>query len=155
LSIYYYFNDSTDEQPFTRFQALTPNLLEGFGNDNAFRSQQVNLSHTWTISPNVVNEFRFTYFRESQGTFLHPQLTNLVTDSCGTAAAPYCFTGTSDVPGVIPPNPKLGITPGLGPDHEGVPFISIYGGFTIGNDYEGELPQTGNTYQFSDNLTKV
>jgi Carboxypeptidase regulatory-like domain len=155
LSIYYYFNDSFDSQPFTRFQAPTPNLLQGFGNNNAFRSQQVNVSHTWTISPNVVNELRLTYFREAQGTFLHPQHTALVTDSCGAAAAPFCFTGTTDVPGVIPSNPKFGITPGLGPDREGVPFIGVGGGFTIGNDYEGELPQIGNTYQASDNITKV
>ncbi len=152
---YYYFNDSFDSQPFTRFQALTPNLLPGFGNNNSTRSQQINLSHTWTISTNTVNEVRFTYFRESQGTFLHPQRTNLVTDSCGSGLSSICFTGTTDVPGVIPSDPKLGITPGLGPNHEGVPFISIAGGFTIGNDYEGELPQTGNTYQLTDNITKV
>jgi len=36
-----------------------------------------------------------------------------------------------------------------------VPFISIGGGFTIGNNFEGELPQKGNTYQFSNNLTKI
>jgi hypothetical protein len=157
LTGYYYYNDAFDSQPFTRFQAATPNLLEGFGNNNATRSQQVNITHTWTLSTAVVNEFRATYFRESQGTFLHPHRTNLVTDSCGTDpnAAPFCFTGTTDVPGVIPSNPRIGITPGLGAGREGVPFISISGGFTIGNDYEGELPQTGNTYQFSDNLTKV
>jgi len=157
LTFYYYFNDSTDAQPFTRFQAATPNLLQGFGNDNAFRSQQANLTHTWTLSPTTVNEFRFTYFREAQGTFLHPQRTNLVTDSCTSAASAFCFTGTSDTPGALPvqPDPKLGITPGLGPMREGVPFISISGGFSIGNDFEGELPQIGNTYQFSDSLTKV
>jgi len=33
-----------------------------------------------------------------------------------------------------------------------VPFISISGGFTIGNDFEGELPQKGNTYQVSEKL---
>ena len=155
LSLYYYFNDSFDGQPFTRFQAATPNLLPGFGNNNATRSQQVNLSHTWTISTTTVNEARVTYFREAQGTFLHPQRTNLVTDSCGSAAAAVCFTGTSDTPGVIPTDPRIGITPGLGPNREGVPFISISGGFTIGNNFEGELPQKGNTYQFSNNLTKI
>ena len=155
LSIYYYFNDFFDAQPFTRFQAATPNLLQGFGNDNATRSQQVNLSHTWTITSTTVNEARFTYFREAQGTFLHPQRTNLVTDSCGSGAAAVCFTGTSDTPSVIPTDPRIGITPNLGPNREGVPFISISGGFTIGNNFEGELPQIGNTYQFSDNLTKV
>jgi hypothetical protein len=155
LSAYYYFNDSFDAQPFTRFQAATPNLLQGFGNNNAFRSQQVNITHAWTISSNLVNEFRATYFREAQGTFLHPQRTNLVTDSCSSSVAGICFTGTSDTPTVIPTNPKFGITPNLGATREGVPFISIAGGFTLGNNFEGELPQKGNTYQVSDNLTKV
>ncbi|MCU1314921.1 MAG: Oar protein, partial [Candidatus Acidoferrum typicum] len=155
LSIYYYFNDSFDAQPFTRFQAATPNLLQGFGNNNATRAQQINVSHAWTINSSVVNELRLSYFREAQGTFLHPQRTNLVTDSCSSAVAPICFTGTTDVPGVIPSDPKIGITPGLGPKREGVPFISISGGFTIGNDFEGELPQKGNTYQLSESLTKV
>src|SRR5882757_2368655 len=155
LSIYYYFNDSFDAQPFTRFQAATPNLLQGFGNNNTTRAQQVNLSHTWTIGSAAVNELRLSYFREAQGTFLHPQHTNLVTDSCSSAISSICFTGTTDVPGVIAPNPKLGITPGLGASREGVPFVSISGGFTIGNDFEGELPQKGDTYQISDNFTKV
>jgi hypothetical protein len=155
LSAYYYFNDSFDSQPFTRFQAATPNLLQGFGNNNATRAQQINISHVWTLSSNVVNELRLSYFREAQGTFLHPQHTNLVTDSCGSALASICFTGTTDVPAAITPNTKLGITPGLGPNREGVPFINIAGGFSIGNDFEGELPQIGNTYQISDNLTKV
>ena len=148
LSFYYYVNGSYDAQPFTRFQAATPNLLPGFGNNNSFQSQQANLSHTWTISSSTVNEFRVTYFREAQGTFLHPQHANLVTSSCSSAVSQFCFTGTPDVPipGIIPSS-SLGITPNLGPKHEGVPFISLNGGFTIGNDYEGELPQIGNTYQ--------
>jgi Carboxypeptidase regulatory-like domain/TonB dependent receptor len=155
LTGYYYFNDAFDSQPFTRFQAATPNLLEGFGNNSATRAQQVNITHTWTISSSVVNELRATYFREAQGTFLHPHRTNLVTASCGTGnAAQFCFTG-NDSSGIIPSNPKYGITPNLGANREGVPFISISGGFTIGNDFEGELPQIGNTYQLSDNLTKV
>jgi len=157
LSIYYYFNDAFDSQPFTKFQAATPNLLPGFGNDNSTRSQQWNISHTWTLASNSINEFRITYFREAQPTFLHPQRTNLVQDSCSASLAAICFTGTTDVPNTIPSNPQIGITPNLpnGAQHEGVPFISIQGGFTIGNDYEGELPQVGNTYQFSDNLTHI
>ena len=159
LSFYYYFNDFFDGQPFTRFQAATPNILPGFGNDNKTRSQQANLSHTWTISPSTVNEFRLTYFREAQGTFLHPQRTNVVTDSCGSgAAAAFCFTGMSDTPTVIPTATGfggIGITSGLPSVRQGVPFISISGGFTIGNNFEGELPQIGNTYQVSDNVTKV
>jgi hypothetical protein len=155
LNGYYYFIDGTDDQPFTRFQAALPNLLPGFGNNNATRSQQFSLADTWILSPKSVNEVRFSFLRESEGTFLHPQRTNLVTQSCTGAASSFCFTGTTDTPGIITPDPKLGITPNLGPNHEGVPFISIAGGFTIGNDYEGELPQTGNTFQWSDNFTRI
>jgi hypothetical protein len=43
----------------------------------------------------------------------------------------------------------------LGPQHEGVPFIQVSGGFNIGNNGEGELPQVGNSFQWSDNITKV
>lgn len=159
LSIYYYFNDVYDAEPFTRFQAEFTNLLPGFGDLNKTRSQQVNISHTWTISNSVVNEARFTYFREGQGTFLTPQNHHLVVDSCNPAVtyqgSNICFTGSTDTPTVIIPNSKIGITPGLGPQHEGVPDISVAGGFSIGNDFEGELPQIGNTYQISDNFTKV
>src|SRR5262249_24433787 len=125
------------------------------------RVQQINLSHTWTISNSVVNEARLTYFREAQGTFLHPQRTNNVVDSCDGIGIPNCFNGVTDTPGAFGDNgldtnnPKYGITPNLGPNREGVPFITISGGFTIGNNFEGELPQVGNSYQISDNLTKV
>ena len=161
LSLYYFFNDSVDSQPFTRFQAATPSLLEKFGNNNAFRVQQINLSHTWTINPSTVNEARIAYFREAQGTFLHPQRTNNVTDSCNGIGVANCFNGVTDTPvafanaGLDPNNSKYGITPALGPNREGVPFISVSGGFTIGNNFEGELPQIGNSYQLSDNITKV
>src|SRR5882757_4461551 len=112
LSLYYFFNDSVDAQPFTRFQAATPSLLEGFGNNNASRVQQINLSHTWTISNSTVNEARITYFREAQGTFLHPQRTNNVIDSCSTLGVANCFNGVTDTPGAFmdngldPSNPK-------------------------------------------------
>ena len=160
LSVYYYFNDSYEADPFTKFQVEFTNLLPGFGDLNKTRSQQWNISHTWTISNSIVNEARITYFREGQGTFLSPQNHSLVTNTCNppvvdSSGNNLCFTGTTDTPTVIIPNPKLGITPGLGALHEGVPDISVAGGFSIGNDFEGELPQIGNTYQFSDNFTKV
>jgi hypothetical protein len=155
FNAYYYFLDSRQSNPFTRFEALTPNLLEGFGNNGKTRSQQWNLAHEWAVNNSSVNEFRFTYFRNAQRTYLHPQRTNNVIDSCTGSAVPFCFTGTTDTPGVFTSNPKMGITPGLGPNHEGVPFITLSSGFTIGNDYEGELPQVGNTFQWSDNFTKV
>jgi len=165
FSAYYYFTDQTSFEPFNTFQAAGANV-PGFGDDSKQRFQQWNLSHTWTLSNSVVNEFRFTYMREAQRTFHHSQNTGLVTDSCSSAAAkPFCFTGISDASAINDPNnnvlagtqfaSKIGITPGLGADREGVPDVTISGGFTIGNNFEGELPQVGNSFQWSDNLTKV
>lgn len=166
FSAYYYLSDQSVFNPFNNFQAAGANV-PGFGSNSKFRYQQYNLSHTWTASNSVVNEFRFTYMREAQRTFNHSLHTNNVTDSCASAAAkPFCFTGVSDA-SVINTDPatnplvgtpftnKIGITPGLGPSREGVPDVTISGGFTIGNNFEGELPQVGNSFQWTDNLTKV
>ena len=48
-----------------------------------------------------------------------------------------------------------GITPGLPSNRTGLPFIDVSGGFNIGNGWEGELPQVGNSFQWSDNLSWV
>jgi hypothetical protein len=157
FSAYYYFNDDRTVQPFAFFQ-FAGATVPGFGSVVAERIQQVNLSHTWTLSQSSVNELRFTYMREGQGTFQHPQKTNLVVDSCSGPAAAFCFTGTSDSSAVVNTfgtSRKLGITPKLGPNHEGVPFINIAGGVNIGNNSEGDIPQVGNSFQWSDSFTKV
>jgi hypothetical protein len=146
LTSYYYFTQHFLEKPFARFQAGGANL-PGFGDLTDERIQQLNVSHTWTIGSTMVNEARFTFFREGQGQFLHPQHTALVQDTCPTVPASNCFAD--------PTNPDLGIHPNLGADREGLPFINISGGFSIGNNFEGELPQVGNTFQWSDNLSKV
>lgn len=160
FSAYYYFTDFTGFQPFNNFQAAGANVA-GFGASSKNRYQQANLSHTWTLTNAIVNEARFTYMREGQLTFNHPQKTNRVVDSCTSAASAFCFTGVSDSSAVnsLDPsglgNSKFGITPNLGSGHEGVPDISVSGGFVIGNNFEGELPQVGNSFQWSDNLTVV
>jgi hypothetical protein len=153
FSAYYYLTDETDFNPFNTFQAAGANM-PGFGDTIKQRFQQYNLSHTWTISNSLVNEARFTYMREAQRTFGHSQHTDLVTNSCSSAVAKFCFTGVSDS-SAVPNLPRLGITPGLGPQREGVPDIAISGGFTIGNNFEGEIPQVGNSFQWTDSITKV
>jgi Carboxypeptidase regulatory-like domain len=159
LSVYYYFDDAHTVQPFAFFQAAGANV-PGFGSLFGTRVQQWNIGHTWTIGATEVNEFHFNYFREGQGLNNHPSTINPVTSSCTGAAAPFCFTGTSDTPLVdangnpIPASSSLGITPNLA-GREGVPFINVSGGFSIGNNSEGELPQIGNTFQWTDNFTKI
>ena len=156
FSAYYYLTDETDFSPFNTFQAAGANV-PGFGDNIKQRFQQYNLSHTWTITNSLINEARFTYMREAQRTFGHSQHTDLVTNSCTTAnAQPYCFTGVSDSKAISSLGlSRLGITPGLGPNREGVPDITISGGFTIGNNFEGEIPQVGNSFQWTDSMTKV
>jgi hypothetical protein len=156
FSAYYYITDEQDFSPFNNFQAAGANM-PGFGDTIAQRNQQYNLSHTWTITNSLVNEARFTYMREAQGTFGHSQHTDLVTNSCATGAAqPYCFTGVSDSSAVNNLGlTRVGITPGLGPNREGVPDVAISGGFVIGNNFEGEIPQVGNSFQWTDSITKV
>jgi hypothetical protein len=155
LSVYYYFDDHRLVSPFAQFQAAGANV-PGFASITAERFQQWNISHNWTINNSTVNEFRFNYNREAQRTFQHPQRTSVVQDSC--PPAPSWIT---DALGSVPcfndgqPGNPTGIHPGLGSNREGLPFIQLSGGFTIGNNGEGELPQVGNSFQWSDSLSKV
>jgi hypothetical protein len=147
LSFYYYFDNDTQLPPFSNFEAAGANV-PGFGSQYTTRNQQFNLSETWTATPSLVNEARFTYFREGQLDYNHPQNTQLINNVCGSAvSAANCFA--------VPGSPQAGITPNLGASHEGVPFISASGGFAIGNNSEGELPQVGNSFQWSDSVSKV
>jgi len=155
LSVYYYFNDDRTLQPFSFFELAGANV-PGFGSLLAERFQQWNISHTWTVNNSTVNEFRFNYNREGQRTFQHPVNTELVQNSC--PAAPTWLTSVTGPVSCFSdgtPGNATGIHPGLGPMHEGLPFISVAGGFSLGNNSEGELPQVGNSFQWSDNLTKV
>jgi hypothetical protein len=155
FSAYYYFDDHHVISPFAQFQAAGANV-PGFGSITNERFQQWNISHTWTISNTTVNEFRFNYNREAQKTFQRPVRTSLVQDSC--PPAPAWLTNTL---GSVPcfsdgtASNALGIHPGLGSGREGVPFIQLSGGFTIGNNGEGEVPQVGNSFQWSDGISKI
>jgi hypothetical protein len=146
LSFYYYGADGLDGEPFSRFQAAGSNLPE-FGNLTRDRFQQLNLSHNWMVDGKTTNEARFVFYRGAQGQFLSPQHTNLVQDSCATVPANQCFSD--------PSNPRLGITPGYGASHEGVPFVSLAGGFALGNNANGSFAQTGNVYHGFDSVSKI
>jgi hypothetical protein len=158
FSAYYYFEDDGRTDPFSTFQGAGASL-PGFGDLFKTRTQQWNLSHTWTLGSSAVNEFRFNYFREGQGSLNHP--VNILSGGVHTACASAvpvaeCFQDTNNTIATqagIAPNQPIGITTNL-PGREGVPFITT-SGFSIGNNSEGELPQAGNTFQFTDNYTKT
>jgi hypothetical protein len=146
LTGYYYWTDSFLFLPFSTYQASGANL-PGFGGKFATRNQQASLTHTWLINPTTVNEARVAFYREGQSELNAPERTNPVQDSCETVPASLCFSD--------PSNPRLGITPGIPASLGGVPYITLGGGFTIGNNIQGQVPQAGNTFQWSDNLSKV
>jgi hypothetical protein len=162
LSIYYYINDGTQLQPYNTFEESGANL-PGFGNYNDLRYQQWNITHTWTINNSLVNEAHFTYMREGELGFLKSQSSGAVTSSCTSAIAPQnCFGGTSysatvnslvSSSGIAPG--KAGITPGLPTTLTGVPYVTIGGGAEFGNNWEGFLPQVGNSFQWTDGLSWV
>src|ERR1700687_2651755 len=156
LSIYYYFDDHHVVSPFAQFQASGANI-PGFGSLTNERFQQWNISHTWTLSNTTVNEFRFNYNREAQKNFQKPVNTSLVQDSCGTPPAWLTTAFPAGVPCFTDGTAAnaLGIHPNLGAGREGLPFIQVSGGFTIGNNAEGALPQVGNSFQWSDSVSKI
>jgi Carboxypeptidase regulatory-like domain len=157
FTAYYYFNDGHEIQPYDNFEAAGASV-PGFGNFNNLRNQQWNFTHTWTINASVVNEAHFTYMREGQLGYIKPQTTGAVTATCSGAASAFCFTGTSDssaITGEFGTAANLGITPGLPASLTGVPFVNISGGASFGNNFEGFLPQVGNSFQWSDGLTWV
>jgi outer membrane receptor protein involved in Fe transport len=160
LALYYYFDDDNTLDPFAKFQASGA-TTGNFPGVYATRTQQINATHTWTLGSTAVNELRFTYFREGQLQFDSPTRTNAIQASCGTTASAFCFTGTSDTPLIndagtpLGTNADYGIHSGLGPTVEGVPFVAVSGGFSIGNNFNGSLPQIGNTFQLSDNYSKI
>jgi hypothetical protein len=146
MTLYYYGADGYDNEPFARFAAQGANL-PGFGGRTRNRFQQLNVSHAWTVNAKTINESRIVYYRQGQAELQSPAHTGPVQNSCLTVPADQCFSD--------PSNPLLGITPGYGPQHEGVPFISLSGGFAFGNNAGGSFSQTGNVYQAQDTFSKI
>ena len=157
LSIYYYFNDERTVQPFANFRtdwSRCPRLWQHY---RAALSSSGIFPTPGRSATALVNESRFNYNREAQQTFQHPENTELVQNSCPPAPSlAYqrhrpsalflwrCSQATNSV--------SIRFS---APNREGLPSISVAGGFDLGNDSEGELPQTGNSFQWADNLTKV
>ena len=155
LSFYYYFDDHHVVSPFAQFQAAGANV-PGFGSITKERFQQWNISHTWTISNTTVNEFRFNYNREAQRTFQRPDVHHYCTEFVPTRS---CVANGRTGPGALLLRWHAQTTPWafipIRAKFEGVPFVQVSGGFTIGNNGEGEVPQVGNSFQWSDSVSKV
>src|SRR5438477_2666542 len=156
LSLYYSFDDHHLVSTFAVFEAAGASV-PGFGSIVNERFQQWNITHTWTLNNTTVNEFRFNYNREGQRTFQHPVFTTTVQNSCPTPPSWLLQAFPSGVPCFSDGTQAntLGIHPNLGSQHEGLPFIQVSGGFNVGYNGEGEVPQVGNSVPRSDRRREV
>ena len=134
LSAYYFLDDYTLNNPYPVAQSGAS--VPGFNALYLGRAQLLSLSDTKTLGSTAVNEFHFTYMRD------HSDLGKPV-GGLGISLASQGFVTGAGTPGIVP----------LNPSGEGVENI-VFNAFSIGTN-ANELKQANNTFQWTDNFSKV
>jgi hypothetical protein len=134
LSAYYFLDDWSQNNPYPVAQGGAN--VPGFNALYTGRAQLLGLGDTKTLSPTSVNEFRFSYLRNSND--LGKPIGGL-----GVSLASQGFVVGPGTPGIVPLSPKT----------EGVESVA-FNSFTIGTN-TNELNQAANTFQWLDNFSKV
>jgi hypothetical protein len=134
LSAYYFIDDWSQNNPYPVAQGGAN--VPGFNALNTGRAQLLSLGVTKTLSATAVNEFHFSYLRNF--TDLGQPIGGV-----GVSLASQGFVVGPGTPGIVPLSPKT----------EGVESVG-FNSFTIGTN-TNELKQTGNTFQWLDNFSKV
>jgi hypothetical protein len=134
FSAYYFLDNFTQDNPYPTAQGGAS--VPGFNALNLGRAQLLNLGNTRTLSGTAVNEFRFSYLRDSND-LGRPQ------GGLGVSLASQGFQVGPNTPGIVP----------LSPQTEGVENV-VFNNYSIGTN-TNELKQTNNTYQWLDNFSKV
>lgn len=152
LSAYYFADDYDLNSPYPQGQggANVPSGLGGaFNALSAGRAQLVSLGGSRSFGANAVNEFHFSYMRDSN-TIGTPQ------GGVGVPLACQGFVTAVDERQKCPGSTfnSTGIYP-LDPAIEGIENVALEGmGFTFGTDITG-LVQHNNTFQWIDNYSKI
>ena len=134
LSAYYFLDNWAQNNPYPVAQGGAN--LPGFNAIYSGRAQGLNLGDTKTINATFVNEFHFSYLRDSNDL-------GQPVGGVGVSLASQGFVVGQGTPGIVP----------LSPSTEGVESVSL-NSFTIGTN-TNELRQANNTYQWLDSFTKV
>jgi hypothetical protein len=134
MSAYYFLDDWSQNNPYPVAQGGA--TVPGFNARNKGRAQLLGLGDTKTLSPTSVNEFRFSYLRDSNDL-------GQPIGGVGVSLASQGFEVGEGTPGIVPLSPKT----------EGVESVA-FNSFTIGTN-TNELRQAGNTFQWLDNFSKV
>jgi hypothetical protein len=134
LSFYYYFDDASFMNPYPAFTSNVP----GFSATTPSRAQQFGVGYIAIVNPTTVNELHLNYTRFAF-------LKNKPVGGLGKITDFGYVQGTPSNLGVIPSNPK----------YEGVAPIGLNNtGASFGLP-DGTTGQYNNTYQISDNFSKV
>jgi hypothetical protein len=134
LSAYYFLDGWSQNNPYPIAQGGAN--VPGFNALNAGRAQLLALSDTKTMGSSAVNEFHLGFMRDS--TDLGQPIGGV-----GVSLASQGFVVGQDTPGIVALSPKT----------EGVESVN-FNNFSIGTN-TNELKQANNTFQTSDNFSKV
>ena len=105
LAVSYFFLTGTDTQPLT----LTGNI-PWVDRDFKWKQHNVNLAHTWTLSPSTINQLRGTYVRQFGGRVNNP------TTSLGDLNSKFTIQGDPTLPRLTVTGFFTGQTSIAGPD---------------------------------------
>ncbi len=134
MSAYYFLDDWSQNNPYPVAQGGAN--VPGFNALYTGRAQLLGLGDTKTLSATAVNEFRFSYLRDANDL-------GKPVGGVGVSLASQGFQVGAGTAGIVP----------LSPGTEGVESVA-FNSFTIGTN-TNELTQTGNTFQWLDNFSKV
>ena len=134
LSTYYFLDGWSQNDPYPVAQGGAN--VPGFNALNLGRAQLLALGDTKTVGSTAVNELHFSFMRDS--TDLGRPIGGV-----GVSLASQGFVVGRNTPGIVPLSPKT----------EGVESVN-FNSFSIGTN-TNELKQVNNTFQASDNLSKV
>ncbi len=134
LSAYYFLDGWSQNNPYPVAQGGAN--VPGFNALNSGRAQLLALGDTKTLSSTAVNEFHFSFMRDS--TDLGQPVGGV-----GVSLASQGFVVGQNTPGIVPLSPKT----------EGVESVD-FNNFSIGTN-TNELKQVNNTFQWRDNFSKV
>jgi hypothetical protein len=134
FSAYYYFDDYNQNNPYPTGQggATTP----GFAALDLGRSQLISLGNTKTFNASTVNEFRFSYMRDSNNV-------GQPSGGVGPSLASQGFVTGSGTPGIAV----------LAPQIEGIENVR-FNSFVIGTPITN-LTQANNTFAWSDHISRA
>ncbi|MGD0964123.1 MAG: carboxypeptidase regulatory-like domain-containing protein [Candidatus Acidiferrales bacterium] len=133
-SAYYFLDDWSQNNPYPAAQGGAN--VPGFNALYTGRAQLLDLGDTKTLRATAVNEFHFSYKRDSNDL-------GKPVGGVGVSLASQGFEVGQGTPGIV----------ALSPRTEGVESVG-FNSFTIGVN-TNELHQTGNTFQWLDNFSKV